>query len=331
LEAVNFFVSAFEFGFLQAMVGVRQMLNLVWSREATVREAVVAAYKKLYIDCGKKDQGTRAQSIVSNFVALVNGATIGELASLEELIFMLVTSGDIDCDCFQVLWQQFTKTGPSANLTDEDSRSALVLLGMIASSEPAVITSNMSLLIRTALTERGAKDFQLVHDACVALAKVASLKKKPDELPVKLDAHHELFVSLKKIVVDGIANDNSDFYVPMCQKALTVVYHFAEQPDIMCGGWIKDICKIILVNEEDGEGSEESMSLDELMIRRLVGLVGHLAVCQLNHLDVAVLGELKRRKALRDKRKEEKHAVSKLKGATRGGNKRKSSLAGGKK
>ncbi len=53
MEAVAFFVSAFEFGFLQAMVGVRQMLNLVWSNESTVKDAVVSAYKRLYIDSGK--------------------------------------------------------------------------------------------------------------------------------------------------------------------------------------------------------------------------------------------------------------------------------------
>ncbi len=52
LEAINFFVSAFEFGFVKAMLGIRQMLTLVWTREQVVKEAVVNAYKKLYIDSG---------------------------------------------------------------------------------------------------------------------------------------------------------------------------------------------------------------------------------------------------------------------------------------
>jgi condensin complex subunit 1 len=314
LEAINFFVSAFEFGFLQAMVGVRQMLNLVWSREATVKEAVVNAYKKLYIDSGPK--GQVAQYIVRNFVSLVNGATVGELASLEELLCMLVGSGDIDRECFQVLWQYFTKCGSASDISDEDSRSALVLLGMIASAEPAVITSNMALLVRTALTERGRADFQLVHDACVALVKVATVKRKPGEPPTKLDSDHEVFSSLKTIVVDGIKERKSDFYVPMCQKAFLVVYHFGEQPDVVCGDWLKEICRNIMadacndasddrMDQEDREASK-AINADELTVRRLVSIVGHLAVCQLNHLDVTILNELKRRKALRNQKSENK-------------------------
>ena len=50
LEAIDFFVSAFEFGVQNSMLGVRKMLSLIWSGEATIREAVVAAYKRLYIE-----------------------------------------------------------------------------------------------------------------------------------------------------------------------------------------------------------------------------------------------------------------------------------------
>ena len=46
LEAIQFFVSAWEFGVLNAMIGVRQMLSLIFSREQTVQTAVVTAYKR---------------------------------------------------------------------------------------------------------------------------------------------------------------------------------------------------------------------------------------------------------------------------------------------
>ena len=41
--------------------------------------------------------------------------------------------------------------------------------------------------------------------------------------------------------------------------------------------------------------------LSAALLHRLVALVGHVALCYLNYLDVSVLGELKRRKTLRDK------------------------------
>lgn len=45
-----FCISAFEFGLLNAMTGVRRMLALVWSKEQAVKDAVIGAYQRLYIN-----------------------------------------------------------------------------------------------------------------------------------------------------------------------------------------------------------------------------------------------------------------------------------------
>ena len=50
MEAIEFFVTSFEFGVGNAMLGIRRMLVLIWSREANVKEAVVAEYKRLYLN-----------------------------------------------------------------------------------------------------------------------------------------------------------------------------------------------------------------------------------------------------------------------------------------
>lgn len=49
LEAIHFYVTAYEFGVNNAIVGVRKMLVLIWSKEASVKDAVVSAYKRLYV------------------------------------------------------------------------------------------------------------------------------------------------------------------------------------------------------------------------------------------------------------------------------------------
>ena len=48
LEAVDFFVASSEFGVTDALLGVRRMMLLVWSKEASVKDAVVRAYRQLY-------------------------------------------------------------------------------------------------------------------------------------------------------------------------------------------------------------------------------------------------------------------------------------------
>lgn len=49
-DTIDFLTAASMFGFEQSEVGIRQMLLLVWSSEASVKEAVAAAYKALYIE-----------------------------------------------------------------------------------------------------------------------------------------------------------------------------------------------------------------------------------------------------------------------------------------
>lgn len=56
LEAIQFFVTAVEFGVSAATIGVRRMMVLVWSQESTVKEAVVAAYRTLYLEPKEKNQ-----------------------------------------------------------------------------------------------------------------------------------------------------------------------------------------------------------------------------------------------------------------------------------
>ena len=50
MEAIEFFVTGFEFGLSYTMIGIRRMLPLIWSKEAGVKDAVVAAYKRLYLN-----------------------------------------------------------------------------------------------------------------------------------------------------------------------------------------------------------------------------------------------------------------------------------------
>lgn len=56
LEAVEFFITGFEFGLGIMMMGIRRMLPLIWSRESGIKEAVVGAYKRLYLSPADSNQ-----------------------------------------------------------------------------------------------------------------------------------------------------------------------------------------------------------------------------------------------------------------------------------
>ena len=87
-------------------------------------------YFRLYIDQKDANAKSGAVQMVQNLTALISGATIGDLAGLEELIGILVKGQDIDKNCYQVMWQVFTKVMPDTS--DEQSQSALILIGMVS-------------------------------------------------------------------------------------------------------------------------------------------------------------------------------------------------------
>lgn len=49
-DAIEFLTAASMFGFDQSETGIRQMLLLVWSGEASIKEAVASSYKNLYLE-----------------------------------------------------------------------------------------------------------------------------------------------------------------------------------------------------------------------------------------------------------------------------------------
>lgn len=49
-DTIEFLNTAYHFGFHQSESGIQQMLLLVWSSEASIKEAVATAYKSLYLE-----------------------------------------------------------------------------------------------------------------------------------------------------------------------------------------------------------------------------------------------------------------------------------------
>ena len=199
------------------------------------------------------------------------------------------------------MWQFFTKVIPET--TNETSRSALVLIGMVGSIEPSLIMSNVNVLVEHGLENR---DLKVAHDACLALTKISNAKPSgPDQPPFKLAPDHELFSKLEKLLVDKIDAKDDDQYIPMAQQAISVLYQLSDNPDVLGG----KLCQVLAQKMKNSPKNG-------LILRRSFFVVGHIAVCQLNHLDCQVFGELKRRNALRELTKE-KERVKKTKAKNR--------------
>ncbi|XP_057379225.1 condensin complex subunit 1-like [Daphnia carinata] len=305
LEAINFFVTAFEFDVLDAMQGVRRMLSLIWSSEDDVKKAVVEAYKRLYMNIESAEiSKRRAHQVVSNLSALISMSTQGELASLEELIAVCVASGDLPKICFQVMWEKFSMALPDT--TEEESRSALMLLTMVASAQVQVVTSNVNVLVSVGLGERGAKDFRLAHLTCAALIKMAPTKASTDckDEPMRFPPTHEIFQCSKKLLVEGLTRLEDPYYSQFATSAVSLIYTLAEHPDMIMGEVLKEMCAIVYKSSRDIAENGE-LEVSSTVLTRILVVAGQVALRQLIHLDVHVYSELRRRARVREEKHEE--------------------------
>lgn len=113
LESIQFFVMAHRFKIENAVEGIKSMLVLIWSKEAATKEAVIDAYKTLYItppsSLEKADSKLVDIYIANNFVKLVLSSSTTEITSLEELVSTLISKGLITKSTIKCLWDFFGK------------------------------------------------------------------------------------------------------------------------------------------------------------------------------------------------------------------------------
>eukprot|EP00058_Branchiostoma_floridae_P028443 XP_002613934.1 hypothetical protein BRAFLDRAFT_283981 [Branchiostoma floridae] len=307
LETIEFFVSAFEFGLAGAMEGVRRMLVLIWSGEKSVKEAVVEAYKRLYLSPTGGNARARNLAIVKNLTALTVGATVGELTSLEELICELVRTSLLTSGVVTLLWERFALK--IQGTTAEDSRGALLLLGMAAGAEPDMVRSNVDVLVQEGLGQRGQDDMQLAKDTCTALLKLGGNQKRKagcHEEPLRFPAAHDMFTGLAGILINGVENLANPYWIPLMEQGLNVVYRLSENPDVVIGNVIKGVAAVFVKklanNAQPSASPTKIIRCSSGVLSRLMALAGHCALRQLVHLDVALTGELKRRRMLQEER-----------------------------
>ncbi|GCB77969.1 hypothetical protein scyTo_0021154, partial [Scyliorhinus torazame] len=171
-ETIQFFVTISEFGISQALVGMREMLPLVWSKEAGVKEAVTDAYRRLYLN----EESSKPQALVQNLTALIFDSNVDSIKCLEQLVSEFVQKNEIKPAVIQLLWERLTE---KVATTPSERRAAVILLGMAARGEPEIVGSNLETLYVVGLGPRvrEQQDYQLARDTCLAISKLSQGKK----------------------------------------------------------------------------------------------------------------------------------------------------------
>lgn len=302
-EVIEFFVMVFQFGVPQALFGVRRMLPLIWSKEPGVREAVLNAYRQLYLSPKGDSARAKAQALIQNLSLLLVDASVGTIQCLEEILCEFVQKDEIKPAVTQLLWERATEKVPCSPL---ERCSSVMLLGMMARGRPEIVGSNLDTLVRVGLDETFPQDYRLAQQVCLAIANISD-RRKPSlgerQPPFRLPQEHRLFERLREMVTKGFTHPDP-LWIPFKEVAVTLTYQLAEGPEVICAQMLQGCAKQALEKLEKHTPEEDPKEpvprLPTFLLMNLLSLAGDVALQQLVHLEQAVSGELGRRRVLRE-------------------------------
>ncbi|NWZ31639.1 CND1 protein, partial [Asarcornis scutulata] len=315
-EAIEFFVTVSRFGVPQALLGVRRMLPLIWSKEPAVKEAVLNAYRQLYLRPSGNSERARAQNLVHSLSLIVVDASLGTIQCLEEMISEFVQKDEIKPAVIQLLWERFTEKLQCSPL---ERRAAVMLLGLMARGKPEIIGSNLDVLVTVGLSEKACEDYCLAQEVCNTISKLASNPKpalERNKAPFRLPQDHMLFGYLTEAVSKGFVQPSGD-WIPFMEAAITLIYQLAEGADEISARILQVCSQKVLdkLQEADGQKADQEASpsrvsgasgLPTFLLMHLVSLVGQVALQQVAYLEVSVSAELRRRRILKEEQKTKK-------------------------
>ncbi|XP_061100310.1 condensin complex subunit 1 [Conger conger] len=314
-EAVQFCVTVCEFSVANALLGVRRMLPLVWSTDAAVKEAVVQAYRRLYLNPQGDTTRAKAQTLVDSLSELMVDASMGTIQCLEEIVQEFFGGGSsLQASVVQVLWERFSGKQESSGL---QRRAAVLLLGMAARAEREVVLGNLDTLCSVALGEKVTEDFLLARDAVLTICGItAHSKLNKDAPPFRLPQDHQLFTCLTQAIQEGVVMADPHWQSFM-EQAVRLIFFLAESPDQICSHLLQRCARLLLdQTSEGGECGEEGRQSqggsqgddDEggqmscVSLAQLLALCGSVAFWQVSHLERSVSVELRRRRGEREER-----------------------------
>ncbi|XP_029810543.1 condensin complex subunit 1 isoform X2 [Suricata suricatta] len=306
-EVIEFFVMVFQFGVPQALFGVRRMLPLIWSKEPGVREAVLNAYRQLYLNPKGDSARAKAQTLIHNLSLLLVDASAGTIQCLEEILCEFVQKDELKPAVTQLLWEQATEKVPCSPL---ERCSSVMLLGMMARGKPEIVGSNLDTLVSIGLDEKFPQDYRLAQQVCHAIANISD-RRKPSlskrHPPFRLPQRHRLFERLREVVTKGFVHPDP-LWIPFKEVAVTLIYQLAEGPEVIGAQILQGCAKQALEKLEEKsatqEGQKDAPMLPTFLLMNLLSLAGDVALQQLVHLEQAVSGELCRRRVLREEQEQ---------------------------
>ena len=168
--------------------GCKKMAGLIWSREASVRDAVLEAFGRLYLAedlvSSSGSSSSKASSSaplvkkaalvsINSLVQLVLSSSLSDLTSLEEICTRLFQGGSIPRALVDTLWELAATTTEEVSAT---ARAAfLTLLNFFANASGRIMANHVQQLVQVGFSDAALHSAPtLVRAACIGMQKWVS-------------------------------------------------------------------------------------------------------------------------------------------------------------
>ncbi|AJV51255.1 AHL_G0037690.mRNA.1.CDS.1 [Saccharomyces cerevisiae] len=313
LESMDFLVLADAFDIELSEFGIKKMLHLVWMKgtndEGTsISVHLIECYKQLFLtapdSCNMQE---KAAHIAKNLINLSIGASIADLASLEQLLGMMYEQKMIDQHVINILWAIYNSASKASmqkeqNVNNRDSEKgfskeqihgSIIILGMLSLADNEIALKGLESLLNIGLGAVGLKDLTLCRYSCLALERM--VPKRSTIITKAINQELE-DVAVKKLYAIIINYTKDNEYYPMCEQALSALFTISSKPDILATDLIREKTMMTFgkPEEEDSilslERSSRVVSLSQLLF-----IVGQVAIKTLVYLEKCE-AEFKKRK-----------------------------------
>uniref|UniRef100_A0A8C5AGF4 Condensin complex subunit 1 n=1 Tax=Gadus morhua TaxID=8049 RepID=A0A8C5AGF4_GADMO len=315
-EAVQFCVTVCEFSVANSLSGVRRMLPLVWSTDPTIKDAVVQAYRRLYLNPQGDSTRAKAHTLVDSLSELMVDASLGTIQCLEEIVSEFFgSSSSLQSTVVQVLWERFTGKRETSPL---HRRAAVILLGM-AARYGLVVLYLSTLLFKLYMSSL---HLQSIPHFIYLLFKGPTQSKNA---PFRLPHDHQLFTCLTKAIAEGVVKEDPHWQSFM-EQAVRLLYFLAECPDQLCSLLMQKSTQLLLDRVTRTSWTAVAGSpvvtpvflfavavVSSVSLAQLLSLCGCVAFWQVSHLEGSVSAELRRRRRETEEREEKEKRPSKSK------------------
>ncbi|XP_031830938.1 CAP-D2 condensin subunit isoform X2 [Nomia melanderi] len=300
VEACSLLGTAYQFGITGAASAIRDALFQTFHRDQSVRNNLADVYKQIYLKKNNDKKSTRQKALtcVKALIELLKSLQPGQSQALSQLIIAWYNNHEVGDEELQVLWEIFSMK--ISDVDPLDSRSALMLITMIAQVQSGIIADNLEVLIKVGLGSRAKTDLLLARDTCRALLMIKNNNNNIEKPMNRYSNDHEMFKEILSLLSDKFTNMEEDGYISFVTDAISVIYHLANQPDHLMQQFLIDICS----REQFNSDNSTPQVVPFFILSKLLYIVGHIAIKVMVHLDTSVYKELKRRDTIRKLRKE---------------------------